>query len=264
MNDIYDNFTSIDFAMNKYDRKMKIFLDVASRLAAIYQIGLSQGRIRITDYNDLRKLDKVTTLESKHTKFIIVNSRLTKTYEYMFGQEVLKQIETEANNSDHKKIVLVDQVSPFIVTHWLTKMRFMFDMAGIDITDHVTYNRQWINDYKRLFDLLFDVDKNKTIAYVTGDLHIGQEHNLFRSNDGREMHCITTSPISSTVGCENFGPVADSLFNSLSQSYDGYTYTNRFIYANNYAIIRDKQNELYMSNDKHIPFENVVMRFPNR
>lgn len=262
--DIYDNFTSIDFAMNKYDRKMRIFLDVASRLAAIYQIGLSQGRIRITDYNELRKLDKVTTLESEHTKFIIVNSRLTKTYEYMFGEDVLKQIETEANNSDHKKIVLVDQVSPFIVTHWLTKMKFMFDMAGIDITDHVTYNKQWIKDYRHLFDIMFNVDKNKTIAYVTGDLHIGQEHTLFRSEDGREMHCMTTSPISSNIGFDDLGSLANLLFDTLVQSYEGYTYTNRFIYANNYAIVRDKCDELFMSTDKRRPFENVVNRFPNR
>ena len=262
--DVYDNFTSIDFEMNKYDRKMKIFLDVASKLAAIYQIGLSQSDVHISDYTDLRNISKVTTLESIHTKFIIVNSRLTKSYSHMFGDDILEQIELEANNSNHKKIVLVDQVSPFIVSNCITNMKFLFSMSGIDITDHVTYNQQWIKDYKRLFDIMFNIEKTKTIAYVTGDLHVGQEHTLFRSCDGREMHCMTSSPLSSNVGLKNFGYIAHCIFNLTAQSYNGYTYINKFVYANNYVIIHDRYNCLCASNSKDEPFENIVARFPNK
>jgi hypothetical protein len=126
--DIYDNFTSADFRDNVYPRKyMDVFINVAARIAGEYQIGLSKDAT-ISRFSDLRKIAKVSFLESDDMKFVIVNSRLTKTDKWMFDdatkQTIRENIQTE------KKLILVDQVSPFIISHNYTKFKSLFKLGG--------------------------------------------------------------------------------------------------------------------------------------
>ena len=50
------------------------------------------------------------------------------------------------------------------------------------------------------------------------------------------------------MGLKNRGRIVDNMYDVLSQSYDGFTYTNNFIYKNNYVVIRDRENAIYSSN----------------
>jgi hypothetical protein len=237
--DIYDNFTSDDFKSTR--KYMDIFLDVAARIAGEYQIGLSQD-VNVRWFSDLQHIRKVSFLENENMKFIIVNSRLTKTSECMFD-DTTKQIIRENVITD-KKLIFVDQVSPFIVSHTLTQFKTLFKFVGIDITDHITYKQCWIDDYNWLFRTLIQSNARE-IVFATGDLHIGQNHDLIsKKKQTQRIHCLTSSPMSSTVAMK---PDSQMLYiaDFISAQYTGFSYTNDFICYNNFVVI-DKLN------NKHI------------
>ncbi len=235
--DMYDNFTSTNFRENVYPRKyMDVFMNVAAKIAGEYQICLSQD-VGITKFSDLRNIAKVSFLEGENMKFMIVNSRLTKTDKWMFD-DATKQIIRE-NIQTEKKLIFVDQVSPFIVSHNYTKFKSLFRIGGIDITDHITYSASWINDYNWLFDILSQSNARE-IVYATGDLHVGQNHTLI--GQYRNIQCLTSSPMSSNVAMK-----PDSLLrfvaDFISQKYERFSYTNNFICYNNFVVISDKLNK---------------------
>jgi hypothetical protein len=235
--EIYDNFTSTDFRENVYPRKyMDVFINVAARIAGEYQIGLSQDAI-VAKFSDLRKIDKVSFLEGDDMKFVIVNSRLTKTDKWMFDdatkQTIRENIQTE------KKLVFVDQVSPFIVSHNYTQFKLLFKLGGIDITDHITYNECWVRDYNWLFDILSQSNARE-IVYATGDLHVGQNHTLFGKSG--TIQCLTSSPMSSNVAMKPDSPMR-FLADFIAHKYDGFSYTNNLICHNNFAVITNKLNK---------------------
>lgn len=236
--EIYDNFTSPKFDKSK--PHMQTFLDVASRIAGEYQIGLSQD-VEINGFTDLWKIKKIHVLQNKYMKFVIVNSRLMKTDKQMFDRSALKPYLHVNDIQD--KLIVVDQVSPFVAAHQYTWFKQLFSLVGLDITDHVTYNQSWIADYEWLFDKLCDSNA-KEIVYVTGDLHVGQNHTLFSTNNTRKIQCLTSSPMSSNVAIPekyNF----KSLFTGLSHKFTGFRYTNNFVCLNNFVVISKHQNKMH-------------------
>jgi hypothetical protein len=215
---------------------MDVFINVAAKIAGEYQIGLSQD-VAITKFSDLRNIAKVSFLEGADMKFMIVNTRLTKTDKWMFD-DATKQIIRE-NIQTEKKLIFVDQVSPFIVSHNYTQFKSLFKLGGIDITDHITYSASWINDYNWLFDILSQSNARE-IVYATGDLHVGQNHTLI--GQYRNIQCLTSSPMSSNVAMK-----PDSLMrfaaDFISQKYERFSYTNNFICYNNFVVISNKLNK---------------------
>jgi hypothetical protein len=244
--DIYDNFTSYDFLENVLTMdRMNLFINVASKIAGEYQISLSQNK-RILNYQDLLSISKVTVLENTKTKFVIVNSRLTKTPNHMFDIKTKQLITNNVTLFTKKKIVFVDQVSPFLLSHQYTQVRLLYKIAGIDITDHITYNKKWIADYNWLFNTLCTKDSNK-VVYVTGDLHAGQNHELVRNIDSKRIRCLTSSPMSSNIGLPN-NSVVKYLMDNCSQQYDGFSYDNNLIYKNNFVVVTDDTEKIYEIN----------------
>ena len=241
--DIYDNFTSTDFLKKVYTKpKMKLFLDVASRIAGEYQISLTQS-VKVETFEQLKDITKVTILEDKNIKFIIINSRVSKTQTGMFDSNTKQLICNNITGIFRKKLVVVDQVSPFLLSHKFMQVKLFFTLCGIDITDHVTYRDCWIRDYNWLFGTMCSSDAKK-IVYVTGDLHVGQEHVLFRNIDGKEIKCLTSSPMSSNVGLpKNY--IMDKLIKTCSQQYTGFNYKNNLIHKNNFVVVTDDTDHLY-------------------
>jgi hypothetical protein len=234
--DIYDNFTSIDFKENVYVKpQMKLFMDVAARIAGEYQIGLSQDT-DIETYDQLQSIEKVSILESDDIKYVIVNSRLTKSHQWMFDVDTKKQILEHIQNIPNKKVVLVDQVSPFLLSHQYMQVRALYRIGGIDITDHVTYKNEWINDYNWLFSSLCNSDA-KHVVYVTGDLHMGQHHYLNPHNKHKKkIRCLTSSPMSSNVGLpDNF--IIRWLLSNFSQEFKGFEYESNSVFHNNFVVV---------------------------
>jgi len=233
--DIYDNFTSVDFKEKVYVKpRMKVFMDVAARIAGEYQIGLSQDTV-VENYDQLQSIEKVTILENKDIKYVIVNSRLTKTQKWMFDVDTKCKILEHIQNIPSKKVVFVDQVSPFLLSHQYMQVRAFYKMGGIDITDHVTYRYQWINDYNWLFSSLGNSNA-KHIVYVTGDLHVGQQHYLTRTRDKKKIRCLTSSPMSSNVGLPDNWFVR-WLLSNFSQQFKGYDYDSSCVFHNNFVVV---------------------------
>jgi len=234
--DIYDNFTSVDFLENVYVKpRMKLFMDVAARIAGEYQIGLSQDTI-IENYDQLRNIEKVTILENDDIKFVIVNSRLTKSQQYMFDADTQTQILGHIQNINQKKVVFVDQVSPFLLSHQYMQVRAFYKMGGIDVTDHVTYKNEWINDYNWLFSSLSNSNA-KHVVYVTGDLHVGQHHYLTPNNkDKKKIRCLTSSPMSSNVGLPD-NCIIRWLLSNFSQQYTNFEYDSNCVFHNNFVVV---------------------------
>ena len=230
--DLYDNFTSPKFDW----LHMSIFMDVAATIANQYQIGLCYD-VNVTKYSDLTNVPTVTELQTDHTKFVILNSRLMKTPTQMFETALVRPL---IKCSKQRKLVVVDQVSPFVVAHPLTKFESAFQSIGIDITDHVTYNPYWIKDYEWLFHKMMKSNA-KELVYVTGDLHVGQDHHI-SNKQGRKIHCFTSSPISSPVA---FQPKYNFrwLLSKLSHTFTGLRYTNSFICYPNFVVISDHANK---------------------
>ena len=236
--EIYDNFTSPSFDKSK--PHMKTFLDVAARIAGQYQIGLSQD-IEIKCITDLLNIKKIHVLENKYMKFVIVNSRLMKNETRMFDKEELKH--HLHVNKKQDKLVVVDQVSPFVVAHGYTQFTQLFDLIGIDIKDHVTSNTEWIADYEWLFRKMCDSNAGK-LVYVTGDLHVGQNHTLYSINNHSKIHCLTSSPISSNIAFQdkyNF----KTLLNGLSHKFKGFHYTNNFVCFHNFVVISKRDDKMH-------------------
>ena len=233
--DIYDNFTSVDFRENVYVKpRMKLFMDVAARIAGEYQIGLSQD-IVIENYDQLKSIEKVTILENDVIKYVIVNSRLTKSQQCMFDVETKAQILEHIQNVSNKKLVFVDQVSPFLLSHQFSQVRAFYKIGGIDITDHVTYKNEWINDYNWLFSSLCNSRANH-LVYVTGDLHVGQHHYLIRGRDKKQIRCLTSSPMSSNVGLPD-NCIVRWLLSNFSQEFNGFEYDSKCVFYNNFVVV---------------------------
>ena len=143
----------------------------------------------------------------------------------------------------YKKLIVVDQVSPFVVATELTYFTSLFKYAGIDITDHVTYKQDWIQDYEWLFNKMCQTHA-QSLVYVTGDLHVGQNH-IMTNSYNREIHCLTSSPMSSNLAFKHKNNYR-GLLNSLSQSFAGFTYTNGFICQNNFVVVSMNSNKLHV------------------
>ena len=239
--DIYDNFTSVDFIANVLTMdRMNLFIDVASQIAGEYQISLSQDN-QITNCHQLYNISKVLFLENERTRFIIVNSRLTKNQNCMFDNDTKQIIYNNMLGNINKKLILVDQVSPFIISHQYTQFPALYKSIGFDIKDHVTFNSCWINDYNWLFSTLCCSDACK-ILYVTGDLHCGQEHDLVRDRDNKRIKCFTSSPISSNYGAKNI--FLNCVLSNFSQQYKGFSYENNLIHANNFVVVTDDDEQM--------------------
>jgi len=239
--DIYDNFTSVDFIANVLTMdRMNLFIDVASKIAGEYQISLAQN-CQITNCLQLYNISKVLFLENERTRFIIVNSRLTKNQKCMFDIETKQIIVNNMSGNKNKKLVFIDQVSPFIVSHQYTQFPTIYKALGFDIKDHITYNSYWVNDYNWLFSVLCWSDACK-IVYVTGDLHCGQEHDLVRDRDNKRIKCFTSSPISSNYGAQNI--FLGCVISNFSQQYKGFSYKNNLIHANNFVVVTDNDEQM--------------------
>lgn len=238
--EIYDNFTSPNF--DKGRPHMLTFLDVAATIAGEYQIGLSQD-VEIKCFADLWKIPKtIHVLQNKYMKFVILNSRLMKTKTQMFDKpELGKHLHLDC---EQEKLIVVDQVSPFIVAHKLTVFTKLFTRLGFDIVDHVTANKSWIEDYEWLFRKMCGSNATK-LVFVTGDLHVGQNHNLYSDEKNRHIRCLTSSPISSNVGLNskyNFNCIVDV----LSHKFKGFRYSQNLICHHNFVVVSRRENKLHI------------------
>lgn len=235
--DIYDNFTSPNF--DKCRPHMRTFLDVAARIAGQYQIGLTQD-VEIKCFADLWKIPKtIHILQNKYMKFVIVNSRLMKTETQMFDKD---ELQTHLHlDCEQEKLIVVDQVCPFIVAHKYTVFSQLFTLLGFDIADHVTANQSWIADYEWLFQKMCDSNATK-LVFVTGDLHVGQNHTLYSNKKNRNIRCLTSSPISSNVGGLNSNFIIDV----LSQKFKGFSYSQNLICHHNFVVVSRRENNLHI------------------
>ena len=153
----------------------------------------------------------------------------------MFDADTKAQILGHIQNINQKKIVLVDQVSPFLLSHQFSQVRAFYKMGGIDITDHVTYKNEWINDYNWLFSSLINSNASH-IVYVTGDLHMGQHHYLTRKKDKKQIRCLTSSPMSSNVGLPD-NCFVRWLLSNYSQQYTNFEYDSNCVFHNNFVVV---------------------------